>query len=120
MILEIALYCLILLIAVMLIFKIGYSCYDSFRDKKPFEEIIHLSAIEKIVGKLKCPKDFYCYKSNYNLFSDKENWGVKVYSICLDEKLQECAFSIPARDHSLCKCPLRDYIAKELQGKNPL
>ena len=114
MILEIALYCLVLMIVGMLVFKIAFSFYDSFGNKKPFEEIIPLPTVEKIVGRLKCPKDFYCYKSSHNWLSNKENRVVRPFSICLDEKLQECAFSIPAQNNFLCKCPLRDYITKEL------
>ena len=114
MILEIALYCLVLMIGGMLTFKIAYSFYDSFKNKKPFEEIIPLPMVEKIVGRLKCPKDFYCYKSRYNSLCDKENRTLRPFSICLNEKLQECTFSIPGQNTFLCKCPLRDYIAKEL------
>lgn len=116
MMLEVALYCLVLMIVGMLVFKIAYCIFDSLRTKKPFEEIIPLPTIEKIVGRLKCPKDFYCYKSSCNSLSNKENRGVGLFSICLDEKLDECTFSIPGQNNFLCKCPLRDYIAKELEN----
>ena len=121
MILEAALYCLVLMIVGMLVFKMAYGFYDSLKNKKPFEEIISFPTVEKIVGRLKCPKDFYCYKRSYNSLSNKENGGVKPISICLHEQLQECTFSFPGQNNFLCKCPLRDYIAKELGNyKTPL
>ena len=72
MILEIALYCMVLMIGGMLVFKIAYSFYDSFKDKKPFEEIVPLPMVEKIVGRLQCPEDFYCYQSSHNWLSNRE------------------------------------------------
>ena len=114
MILEIALYCLVLMIGGMLIFKIAYSFYDAFKGKKHFEAIIPLPTVEKIVGRLKCPQDFFCYKGNYNSLSNKENRGVGPFSLCLNEQLHGCTFSIPGQKNLLCQCPLRDYIAKEL------
>jgi hypothetical protein len=116
MILEIALYCLVLMIVGMLVFKMAYGFYDSLKNKKPFEEIIALPTVEKIVGRLKCPKDFYCYKYSSNSLSNKENRGLKQFSFCLHEQLQECTFSVPSQNNFLCKCPLRDYIAKELEN----
>ena len=100
----------------MLVYKIAYSLYDSFRHKKSFEEIIPLSTVEKIIGGLKCPKDFYCYKWRYDSLSNKGNSGMKSFSTCLDDKLQDCAFSVLGQNNFLCKCPLREYIFKELRN----
>jgi len=116
MILEIALYCMVLMIGGMLVFKIAYSFYDSFKDKKPFEEIVPLPMVEKIVGRLQCPEDFYCYQSSHNWLSNREKRDGHPSSICLNEKLPGCNFSIPSQNNFLCKCPLRDYIAKELEN----
>lgn len=114
MFLEIALYVLVLMIAGMLVFKIAYSLYDSIRHKKPFEEINKFSDLEHIIGELKCPKDFYCIKSANNPLDDRTDSGMKSFVVCLEEKLQVCTFSLTGENHSLCKCPLRDYISNEL------
>ena len=116
MILEIALYFLVLMIVGMVVFKIVYSLYDTIRHKKPLEEVNPLSELEKIIGGVKCPKDFYCYKSGKNALSKQEDSGTKSFLICLEEKLQECTFSTSGEHQFLCKCPLRNYIANELNN----
>ena len=117
MFLEIALYVLVLMIVAMLVFKIAYSLYDSIMHKKPFEEINNFSAIKQIIGELKCPKDFYCFKSANNSLGGRTDSGIKSFLVCLEEKLQGCTFSLYSENHSLCKCPLRDYIFNELNNR---
>jgi hypothetical protein len=116
MILEIVLYFLVLVIFGMVVFKIVYSLYDSIRCKKPLEEVTPLSELKKILGGVQCPRDFYCYKSKYNSLSKEEAIGAKSFLICLEEKLQECTFVISSDNHFWCKCPLRNYIANELNN----
>lgn len=117
MFLEIALYVMVLMIVGMLVFKILYSLYDSIRYKKPFEEINNFPKLEQIIGELKCPKDFYCFKSGNNGLDNKIDSGMKSFLVCLEEKLQGCTFSLSSEKHSLCKCPLRDYISSELYDR---
>ena len=107
---------LLIMIFGMVVFKIVYSLYDSIRHKKPLEEVTPLSELKKILGRVQCPRDFYCYKSEYNSLSKREAIGAKSFLICLEEKLQECTFVISGEYHFLCKCPLRNYIANELKN----
>ena len=44
---------------------------------------------------------------------------MKSFLVCLEEKLQGCTFSLSGENHSLCKCPLRDYISNELYQQVP-
>lgn len=117
MFLEITLYVLVLMIVGMLVFKIAYSLYDSISHKKPFEEIHKFSELEQIIGELKCPKDYYCIKSPNNPLGGRTDSGIKSFLVCLEEKLQNCTFSLYSENHSLCKCPLRDYISNELNNR---
>ena len=114
MILEISLYILVLMIVGMVIFKIVYNLYASIRPKKSLEEIESLSELEKIMDGLKCPRDFQCYKSAYNSLDKQTAGDMKSFLFCFKEKLRGCAFSVPSESKSSCKCPLRDYISKEL------
>jgi hypothetical protein len=117
MFLEIALYVLVLMIVGMLLFKIAYSLYDSIMHKKPFEEINNFPELKQIIGKLKCPNDFYCVKSANNSLGNRNDSDMKLFLVCLEENLQGCTFSMSTDNHFLCKCPLRDYISSELNNR---
>jgi hypothetical protein len=72
--------------------------------------------IREIIGDLRCPKDFKCYRSGFeNLCKATQVDGVVSYLECLEEDPKECVFSryVSVGDSSfyLCACPLRKYIA---------
>ena len=71
--------------------------------------------IEKIISRIKCPKDFECYKSGFEKLCKARNYGLKGYIECLEENSQECNFSLAFGKGYLCKCPLRIYAAKKLR-----
>jgi len=74
--------------------------------------------VEEIIGKLKCPKDFQCYKSGLeNLCKAKEIRGTVSYLECLEKNSRECIFSVYLSDWDahFCACPLRIYIAEKLK-----
>lgn len=119
MFLEIALYVLVSMIVAMLVFKIAYSLYHSIMHKKPFEEINNFSEIKKIIGGLKCPKDFSCVKSAKTSLSNRNDSGVESFLVCSEGNLQGCTFSLSCENHCLCKCPLRDYISTALYQQMP-
>ena len=110
MVLEISLYILVLMIFGMVVFKIVYNLYASIRPKKSIEEVRALSELEKIIDGLKCPRDFHCYKSR----DKNKGTDMPSFLLCFKEKLRGCAFSISSDGQPSCKCPLRDYIVKEL------
>ncbi len=71
--------------------------------------------LEDIIGGISCPKELRCYKSGFEDLCKAKDIGMEVFLYCLDKKPQECVFSMYFGDHPLCRCPLRMYIAKELQ-----
>ncbi len=70
--------------------------------------------LEKIIGKMQCPEDFKCYKSNFKNICKIEDIGLDSFLKCLEKDVKNCPFSIYFGGVYFCKCPLRLYIAKEL------
>ena len=71
--------------------------------------------IEKIISRTKCPKDFECYKSEFEKLCKARNYGLKDHIECLEENSEECNFSLAFGKGYLCKCALRIYAAKNLR-----
>jgi len=72
--------------------------------------------IEEIIGQMKCPKDFVCYKSGLKILCKAEDVGMQSYLKCLEENPSDCVFSMGYAESHYCTCPLRCYIAKK-EGK---
>ena len=66
------------------------------------------------MGELKCPKDFKCYKKNYEKLCKADYFGETTVLLCLEEEPQSCTFSLLFNDTYYCQCPLRNYIAEEI------
>ena len=115
--LEIVLYFLALMFFGMLVFKIGYGLYNSIRPQKSSEEVNHSFKFEKIIGGLKCPRDFSCYKSGLNSLTKKEQVGTESFFACFKENSQACTFSHFLNNHFYCKCPLRAHLADALSNQ---
>jgi hypothetical protein len=79
----------------------------------------HIDAIERIMGQLKCPKDFECYKSGFETLCEAKDVGLPSFVQCLGNNPEECTsgclFRYPLGDSSYCHCCLRVYITKELK-----
>jgi len=80
---------------------------------KDFEK--HKEEIEKIIDRIKCTKDFECYKSGFKNLRKARGIGLERYLECLEKEPRECEFAIPFGYTFLCQCPLRVYIAKKLK-----
>jgi hypothetical protein len=72
--------------------------------------------IEELLGQIKCPKDFICYKSGFKDLCKAEDVGMKSFLKCLEENPRDCLFSRGYAESHYCTCPLRIYIAKK-EGK---
>jgi len=72
--------------------------------------------IEEIIGQMKCPRDFVCYKSEFQELCKAEDVGMQSYLKCLEENPSDCVFSMGYAESHYCTCPLRCYIAKK-EGK---
>ncbi|MFC1845329.1 hypothetical protein ACFLZ5_11165 [Thermodesulfobacteriota bacterium] len=79
--------------------------------KKNIEEVL----VEKIVGGMQCPKDFQCTKIGFERLCKAEDIGEESCLECLEKNPLDCPFVIDLRYAKLCRCPLRIYIAKNLE-----
>jgi hypothetical protein len=70
--------------------------------------------IEEIIGQLKCPKDFKCYKSGFEVLCKAKDIGIESFLECLEETPFACKFAVPFGGLYYCQCPLRVYVAKKL------
>ena len=75
----------------------------------------HEKEIERIIGQLKCSKDFGCYKSGFEALCKAQEVGLETFLECLEEDPHECPFSVSFGALYLCECPLRMYISKKLK-----
>jgi hypothetical protein len=82
--------------------------------KKAQEDVISHLKIVEMIGELKCPKDFQCYKSKYDALCNAEFKGTPDVLHCLEEAPDDCIFSLSYRDTYYCQCPLRNYIAEKV------
>jgi hypothetical protein len=69
--------------------------------------------LREIIGQMKRPKDFICYKSGFKILCKAADVGMQFYLKCLEEKPSDCAFSLGYAESHYCSCPLRCYIAKK-------
>lgn len=72
----------------------------------------HDSKIQEIMRSMQCYRDFECYKSGFENLR-KVEIGVEALLIeCMEEKAKTCKYGLPYGLGYICKCPLRNYIAK--------
>ncbi len=78
----------------------------------------HLKKIETMMRGMKCDKDFICYKSNFENLCKCRNPGHGMPLNCLETDYQgkaSCKFRKSFAAGYLCTCPLRIYIARNLE-----
>jgi hypothetical protein len=71
--------------------------------------------LERIIDRLKCPYGFVCYNSNLKELCKAKDIGMESFLVCLEEKPEECVFSMSLADSKFCRCQVRVYIAKVLK-----
>ena len=72
----------------------------------------HDCKIQEIMRSMQCNKDFRCYKSEFKNLSSVGIVGDAIKVVCLEEKAKTCNYGVSFGLGYICKCPLRDYIAK--------
>ena len=72
----------------------------------------HERQIEKIISEMECPKDFECRNSDFENLGKTELIADNQLVECMNEENKLCLFSLSFGHIFLCKCPLRNYIAK--------
>ena len=74
----------------------------------------HKKEIEEIIGDLKCPKDFKCYRSGFEKLCRARDTGIESYLECLEQNPSDCTFAVAFGSSFYCKCPIRVYLSKNL------
>lgn len=72
----------------------------------------HRQQIESIIKQMDCPKNFRCYKSGFENLSEVGIVGDFDMIECIEKGAQTCELGSPVGLGVVCKCPLRNYIAK--------
>ncbi|MHC4692042.1 MAG: hypothetical protein ACYS67_04810 [Planctomycetota bacterium] len=72
----------------------------------------HDSRIQEIMSGMQCHKDFECYKSGFENLGRIGIVGDAIKAVCLEEKAKTCNYGLAFGYGYICKCPLRNYIAK--------
>jgi hypothetical protein len=55
--------------------------------------------IAEIIGGLRCPKDFRCYRSGFENLCKAKDFGNRYLLECLEETPEQCKFSVVAGVH---------------------
>lgn len=84
------------------------------KEREEVDEEIERIEIEEIIDGLKCPKDFNCYRTNYEELCKAEFVRKTKLLYCLEKNPTGCKFSLLNEDKYYCQCPLRIYIAAKL------
>lgn len=72
----------------------------------------HDSKIQEIMRGMQCYRDFECYKSGFENLSKVGIVGDAKMIECIGEKAKTCEFGHSFGLGYICKCPLRNYIAR--------
>jgi hypothetical protein len=70
--------------------------------------------IEQIIKEMDCPKEFVCYTSEFIKVGEARAIANGELLECLEEDGQLCRFGLPFGYAVFCQCPLRIYLASEL------
>ncbi len=74
----------------------------------------HKTTIEQIISEMECPKDFACHKSGFESMGKTRLVADGLRVECLEENARLCKFALHFGHLTICECPLRNYIAKNL------
>ena len=66
------------------------------------------------LGALKCEKGLICAQSGLESLCKALSIGSESFAFC-QEKSPECSFTFPFGGTYMCKCPVRIFLANELQ-----
>ena len=70
--------------------------------------------VEEIIGGMSCPKDFQCAASGFEILCKAKDWGLEGHLECLEPDSRGCLFAVPFGHDHFCNCPVRVYLAKNL------
>lgn len=70
--------------------------------------------IEEIMGDLRCPNNFVCAESGFEVLCRARRIGMDDHLECLESDPAKCKFASPFLNVYLCKCPIRGYVFEKL------
>jgi hypothetical protein len=71
--------------------------------------------LNEIIGDIRCPKDFKCYKSGLEALCKAKDVGLQSCIVCDEEYPPKCCYSWDVGSEFYCTCPARIYIAKKFK-----
>jgi len=71
--------------------------------------------IEETLGGMRCPKDSPCYSAGFERIRKAQEPRAEGHLDCIADDPRQCSFSAPASQGRLCRCPLRIYLAENLE-----
>lgn len=71
--------------------------------------------IKEIIDDIKCPRAFCCMDIGFDKPCKTKEIGLETFLECLEERPDDCPFSLSYSGMFLCECPLRVYICKNLR-----
>jgi len=79
-------------------------------------EADQVEQIEALMSRMKCPKDFECYKSGFNNLCKAKDTGIGSFAECLEENNRGCRFLLPfgTTNTNLCMCSVRIQLARNM------
>lgn len=80
----------------------------------PDEQNELIEQMERIIGSMKCSKDFECFKSGFQNLCKVNNIGDGKIIECSPENQGACEYRFSLMNKNFCKCQLRHYIARYL------
>jgi hypothetical protein len=75
----------------------------------------HKKNIEKLKTTINCPKAFACVESEFENLCQAKDYILNDHLECLEKIPESCKFAFSLGYKSLCSCPLRVYLLKELK-----
>jgi hypothetical protein len=91
------------------------SLQPAARPAPPPQDAQQVREMEQIARRIRCSKDFQCYKSGFEKLCKAKIVGDGKMVECSPENEGSCEFRFSFAKKSFCKCPLRYYIAKNLK-----
>lgn len=85
------------------------------RLEKEKTDVMQDIEVTEIIGGLKCPKNYRCYRKKYKELCKAEFVEQVKIVHCLEEDAKGCIFSLLYKDAYYCQCPLRNYIAEKIE-----
>ena len=64
---------------------------------------------------MKCSKGFLCAESGFKKLCKAKDVGLKRHLLCLERGVVSCELSLFVEKKYYCTCPLRVYLARNLQ-----